>query len=123
VIARAAPAGELLGFQHLARVEGGDVAAGGRRGQIVGAPQGSAPIEMAQGGCTVHEQRITHGWQGWRRKWLLANRGQTGLPANFRQTAPEIHGSLVSPRGQSAITLTCPIPPWISMWILFAALS
>src|ERR1035438_4757020 len=25
-------------------------------------------------------------------------RGQTGLPANFRQTAPEIHGSLVSPR-------------------------
>src|ERR1019366_5538950 len=38
VIARAAPAGELLGFQHLAGVEGGDVAAGGRRGQIVGAP-------------------------------------------------------------------------------------
>src|ERR1035438_9377172 len=27
------------------------------------------------------------------------NRGQTGLPANFRQKAPEIHGSLVSPRG------------------------
>src|ERR1017187_100746 len=26
-------------------------------------------------------------------------RGQTGLPANFRQKAPEIHGSLVSPRG------------------------
>src|ERR1017187_9253979 len=26
------------------------------------------------------------------------NRGQTGLPAHFRQTAPEIHGSLVSPR-------------------------
>src|ERR1039458_6061075 len=26
------------------------------------------------------------------------NRGQTGLPANFRQKAPEIHGSLVSPR-------------------------
>ena len=25
-------------------------------------------------------------------------RGQTGLPANFRQTAPEIHGSLVSPQ-------------------------
>jgi hypothetical protein len=25
-------------------------------------------------------------------------RGQTGLPANFRQKAPEIHGSLVSPR-------------------------
>src|SRR5271157_3857574 len=25
------------------------------------------------------------------------NRGQTGLPANFRQKAPEIHGSLVSP--------------------------
>src|ERR1019366_1380216 len=24
--------------------------------------------------------------------------GQTGLPANFRQKAPEIHGSLVSPR-------------------------
>src|ERR1700690_567358 len=29
------------------------------------------------------------------------NRGQTGLPANFRQKAPEIHGSLVSPRGHS----------------------
>src|ERR1035438_6131216 len=27
-----------------------------------------------------------------------ASRGQTGLPANFRQKAPEIHGSLVSPR-------------------------
>src|ERR1039458_815539 len=26
------------------------------------------------------------------------NRGQTGLPADFRQKAPEIHGSLVSPR-------------------------
>src|ERR1035438_6115698 len=26
-------------------------------------------------------------------------RGQTGLPANFRQKAPEIHGSLVSPQG------------------------
>src|ERR1017187_2412805 len=26
------------------------------------------------------------------------DRGQTGLPAHFRQTAPEIHGSLVSPR-------------------------
>jgi hypothetical protein len=25
-------------------------------------------------------------------------RGQTGLPANFRQKAPEIHGSLVGPR-------------------------
>src|ERR1022692_4242889 len=31
--------------------------------------------------------------------WGLRNRGQTGLPANFRQKAPEIHGSLVSPRG------------------------
>src|ERR1019366_6817371 len=28
-----------------------------------------------------------------------AGRGQTGLPANFRQNTPEIHGSLVSPRG------------------------
>src|ERR1019366_8384319 len=27
-----------------------------------------------------------------------ADRGQTGLTANFRQTAPEIHVSLVSPR-------------------------
>src|ERR1035438_9311657 len=25
------------------------------------------------------------------------DRGQTGLPANFRQTTPEIHGSLVCP--------------------------
>jgi hypothetical protein len=26
------------------------------------------------------------------------DRGQTGLPADFRQKAPKIHGSLVSPR-------------------------
>ena len=32
------------------------------------------------------------------RRPISGNRGQTGLPANFRQTAPEIHGSLVSPR-------------------------
>ena len=31
-----------------------------------------------------------------RRAW--GTRGQTGLPADFRQRAPEIHGSLVSPR-------------------------
>src|ERR1039457_7254623 len=30
----------------------------------------------------------------------MATRGQTGLPANFRQNAPEIRGSLVSPRGR-----------------------
>jgi hypothetical protein len=53
---------------------------------------------------------------GWAGKWLRGRRkeigigshaspaaasgtrGQTGLPAHFRQTAPEIHGSLVSPR-------------------------
>src|ERR1035437_4405344 len=29
----------------------------------------------------------------------LRTRGQTGLAANFRQNAPEIHASLVSPRG------------------------
>src|ERR1035437_9440504 len=28
----------------------------------------------------------------------VARGGQTGLPANFRQRAPETHGSLVSPR-------------------------
>src|ERR1035441_11022348 len=32
------------------------------------------------------------------------NRGQTGLPANFRQKAPEIHGSSVSPRRAHAAT-------------------
>src|ERR1035438_759686 len=31
------------------------------------------------------------------KRGLEGDRGQTGLPANFRQTAPEIHGSLVSP--------------------------
>src|ERR1019366_5074370 len=40
--------------------------------------------------------------KGQGRKTLQASgsrdRGQTGLPANFRQKAPEIHGSLVSPR-------------------------
>ena len=30
-------------------------------------------------------------------KGAPGSEGQTGLPANFRQTAPEIHGSLVSP--------------------------
>src|ERR1035437_4128416 len=29
---------------------------------------------------------------------VMRTRGQTGLPANFRQSQPEIHGSLVSPR-------------------------
>ena len=48
VIARAAPSRELFGFEHLAGVEGGDVAARGRRGEIVGAPQRSAPVEVAQ---------------------------------------------------------------------------
>ena len=48
VVARAAPAGELFGFEHLARIEGGDVAARGRRGEIVGAPERSAPVEMAE---------------------------------------------------------------------------
>src|ERR1039457_902645 len=33
------------------------------------------------------------------------NRGQTGLPAHFRQTAPEIHGSLVSPRTPHQFTV------------------
>src|SRR5450756_934342 len=33
----------------------------------------------------------------------LRTRGQTGLAANFRQTAPEIHASLVSPRARAGI--------------------
>src|SRR5262249_9712141 len=48
VVARAAPAGVLLGFEHLARVEAGEIAADGRSGEVVGAPQGSAPIEVAE---------------------------------------------------------------------------
>src|SRR5665811_1510462 len=35
-------------------------------------------------------------------------RGQTGPPADFRQKAPEIHGSLVSPR--SCLLYTSPSP-------------
>src|ERR1035438_7292397 len=35
---------------------------------------------------------------------ISGTRGQTGLPANFRQKAPVIHGSLVRPRrGQWAV--------------------
>ena len=47
------------------------------------------------------------------------NRGQTGLPANFRQTAPEIHGSLVSPRrvlsvpGPKPTGCGCCCRPWL----------
>src|ERR1035441_4430649 len=37
--------------------------------------------------------------------------GQTGLPPNFRQKAPEIHGSLVSPRNSDFSTLR-----WKSLW-------
>ena len=48
VVARPTPAGELLVLQHLARIEGGDVAALRRRGQIVHAPQRSAPVQMPQ---------------------------------------------------------------------------
>jgi SAM-dependent methyltransferase len=40
------------------------------------------------------------------------DRGQTGLPADFRQTAPEIHGSLVSPRATTY---------W--MWLLLPAVA
>ena len=40
-------------------------------------------------------------------------RGQTGLPADFRQTAPEIHGSLVSP----------PSGKTYLMWLLLPAVA
>ncbi len=48
VIARTAPAGKLLVFEHLMRVEGRDVASLGRRRQILDAPEGRAPIEILQ---------------------------------------------------------------------------
>src|ERR1035437_7593623 len=38
----------------------------------------------------------------------LRTRGQTGLAANFRQNAPEIHASLVSPRGRSWVAMKSP---------------
>jgi SAM-dependent methyltransferase len=42
----------------------------------------------------------------------VETRGQTGLPADFRQTAPEIHGSLVSPQAKTY---------W--MWLLLPAVA
>src|ERR1039458_8609434 len=45
-------------------------------------------------GAEEQTGRLEHGYFSLR----VRDRGQTGLPANFRQTAPEIHGSLVSPR-------------------------
>src|ERR1019366_3497456 len=41
---------------------------------------------------------ITDGSTGVGGRAKRGPRGQTGLPANFRQKASEIHGSLVSPR-------------------------
>src|ERR1035437_4394406 len=38
----------------------------------------------------------------------LRTRGQTDLTANFRQNAPEIHASLVSPRGRSWVAMKSP---------------
>jgi hypothetical protein len=44
------------------------------------------------------ESELRSDWQAEAYPTGPGNRGQTGLPANFRQKAPEIHGSLVSPR-------------------------
>jgi SAM-dependent methyltransferase len=46
------------------------------------------------------------------------NRGQTGLPADFRQTAPEIHGSLVSP-----LAVVPPAQATYWMWLLLPAVA
>src|ERR1035437_6399803 len=50
---------------------------------------------MSFRGRKAHPNRVEKppAWSG------LRTRGQTGLAANFRQRAPEIHASLVSPGG------------------------
>jgi hypothetical protein len=47
----------------------------------------------------VHRGEKPLGWWGMPRR---TSRGQTGLAANFRQTAPEIHASLVGPLSVAA---------------------
>src|ERR1035437_7375608 len=49
--------------------------------------------ELSRAAGPSQQVRKTTGGSG------LRTRGQTGLAANFRQKAPEIHGSLVSPGG------------------------
>ncbi len=58
VVAGAAPAGELLVFEHLVRIEGGDVAAGRGGGEVVGAPERGSPVEMAEGTVGVDAHRV-----------------------------------------------------------------
>ena len=48
IIARSAPSGKLFGLEHLVGIEGGDVAEGGRGGEIFGAPERCAPVEVAE---------------------------------------------------------------------------
>src|ERR1035441_2333622 len=59
-------------------------------------PAGSSFQGLEETGDRQHWQRNSGKL---RRKFMpvLGDRGQTGLAAKFRQTAPEIHASLVSP--------------------------
>src|ERR1035437_4994592 len=61
------------------------------------------PAQSAHAYIIVASAKWFRGKPGDRRKTTagsgLRTRGQTGLAANFRQNAPEIHASLVSPGG------------------------
>src|ERR1022692_2268721 len=60
--------------------------------------------------CTLWRYSVLRGCRCgglcWKCEGGGRDRGQTGLPANFRQKAPEIHGSLVSP-----LTPSSPLTP------------
>src|ERR1035437_1232066 len=66
---------------------------------VPGALVGGDEVSMA----VFHEVSQAEGPSQQGRKTIagsgLRTRGQTGLAANFRQNAPEIHASLVSPGG------------------------
>ena len=57
-VAGAAPAGVFLIFEHLARVEGGDVAARGGGGEVVEAPERGTPVKMLERAVRVGPEGI-----------------------------------------------------------------
>src|ERR1035437_8257358 len=64
-------------------------------GALVGGDEVSMAVfhELSRAEGPSQQSRKTTAGSG------LRSRGQTGLAANFRQNAPEIHASLVSPGG------------------------
>src|ERR1019366_1552963 len=108
--------GELAGVSGLVTSDAGErrplehdfVGADGKGGRAGAIPAGSAAVRSGESEASFGMIETRHLAPGLRvvaefaglldRRRAWGTRGQTGLPADFRQRAPEIHGSLVSPR-------------------------